>query len=115
MIKLPRTATKMRLDNASIDFFEFTQEGLTYYYFDSSFNSAPEPMINAMIGLHLLENSTKRLIMINHSIPNGLFPKIQENFEYEIEELKDGNFQILFKHKRGSQPQTNFQDNHCSG
>ncbi len=33
----------------------------------------PEPMVNAMAGLRLLDNSNKKLIMINHKTPGGLF------------------------------------------
>ena len=37
--------------------------------------------------------------MINHKIPMGLFPKIEGLFDYEIEELDDGNVKIVFTKK----------------
>lgn len=114
-MKLPTNASKIKLDSATVDFFEFQENNITYYYFDSSFCSVPEPMINAMSGLQLLESTSKRLVMINHSIPNGLFPKIKANFDYEVEELEDGNFQIMFQKKMGVHPKTNFNDTHCEG
>ena len=115
MIKKPHDAQKINPNNATVDFYRFKQENVTYYYFDTSFCSAPEPMLNAMTGLRLIEKSSQRLVMINHSIPNGLFPKIKENFEYEITELDDGNYEIVFKFKSGTALQTDFEDTHCSG
>lgn len=115
MINLPPYTKKITPVSATVDFYEFKEESITYYYFDTSFSSAPEPMINAMIGLRLLDTSNKRLIMINHSIPVGLFPKIKENFEYEVEELNDGNYEIVFRYKAGTAPVTNFSDDQCAG
>lgn len=115
MIRLPHNAKKLEFQNSTVDFFEFEQDEFTYYYFDCSFCSAPEPMINAMIGLRLIDDSNKKLVMINHSEPSGLFPKIKENYNFNVTELDDGNVQIIFSYKAGTTPQTDFEDNHCNG
>lgn len=115
MIKKPQDAKKFNVDQASVDFYEFQQDDITYYYFDTSMCSAPEPMINAMVGLRLLEKSSQRLVMINHTIPNGLFPKIQDNFEFEFDALPDGMYEITFSFKTGNPPVTDFNDTHCDG
>lgn len=112
MISLPRNAEKLKIENATVDFFEFQKNNLTYYYFDTSLCASPEPMLNAMIGLQLLNSDTKRLIMINHQAPVALFPRIDENFEYEINN-KEEDFEIIFKYKEGRMLKTDFSENGC--
>ncbi len=56
----------------------------------------PAPMVNAMCGLKLLDSSDKKLVMINHKPPMGLFPKIEDKYAYVIEELEDGRHKIIF-------------------
>ena len=83
---IPKNAKQIEVINATIPFYEDED----CYYFDSRSTPFPEPMINAVAGLALL-NENKKLVMINHKIPIGLFPKIEAYFDYEVEELKDGN------------------------
>lgn len=113
---LPNDAKKINLENATVDFYKFIQDGLTYYYFDTSMCGPPEPMVNAMIGLQLLKEDSDRLIMINHTSPNGLFPKIENNFVFEITELEDEDkVKVVFNQKTNSLSQTDFSDNSCNG
>ena len=44
----------------------------------------------------------------------GLFPKIEAYFDYEVEELKDGNVKITFSKKEKLVPKLDF-DTNCSG
>lgn len=114
MFKLPKNAEKIEVEGSTVNFFKFLQNDLIYYYFDSSLSSPPDPMVNAMLGLELISNENERLIMINHSIPNALFVRTTENFEYEVEQLKD-NVKIQFKYKTGTNPKTDFSNNKCTG
>ena len=61
----------------------------------------PEPMVNAMAGLKLIDSANKRLIMINHKVPGGLFGKIGQNFDHKIEELADGRAKVTFGYLQG--------------
>ena len=108
-MNIPISAKKIDVKNATVDFFEDED----YYYFDTSLTAAPEPMVNALAGLKLLDRS-KKLVMINHKIPMGLFPKIEAYFDYEVEELKDGNVKITFSKKEKIVPKLDF-DTNCSG
>jgi hypothetical protein len=38
--------------------------------------------------------------MINHKSPIGLFPKIENNFEFKEEYLSDGRVKIIFRKKQ---------------
>jgi len=112
MYKVPNDMTKIDLEGATVEFFEYKEEDLIYYFFDTSLTTPPDPMVNAMLGLQLLDNKNKRLIMINHSIPNALFPRISPNFDFEVESLED-KIKIEFKHKDNSVLQTDFSNNKC--
>lgn len=111
---LPSDAKKIEVEGATVDFFTFIQDGIEYYYFDTSLYGPPEPMINAMVGLQLINNTDKKLIMINHQAPNGLFTKVDMNFDFDISQLED-NVKIVFSHKIGSAAQTDFTQNSCGG
>lgn len=115
MFELSKDAKKIELIDASVDFYEFIQDSLHCYYFDSSECGPPEPMINAMLGLQLLKNNNDRLIMVNHKAPGGLFPRIQEDFSYEIIDLDDGRAQVVFSLKNNSSEKTDFSANSCAG
>ena len=106
---IPKNAKQIEVDNSTVPFYQDED----YYYFDSSSTAVPEPMINAVAGLQLLDEN-KKLIMINHKIPIGLFPKIEAYFDYEVEELKDGNVKITFSKKEKLVPKLDF-DTNCSG
>lgn len=114
MSHIPKDAKKINITGSTVDFFELKQNDITFYYFDTTLSVPPEPMINAMAGLQLLDNHSK-LIMINHKPPMGLLPRIQQNYNYEIEELDDGNHKMIFTYKNGTKNQTNFSHNSCSG
>ena len=111
---LPEDAKKIEIDGSTVEFYEYQEDGLTNYYFDTSDRGAPEPMVNAMAGLQLLDGN-KKLIMINHKPPMGLFPRIQQNYNYEIIELSDGRHKVIFTFKEGSKPNVDFTANTCAG
>ena len=108
-MNIPKNAKQIEVDNSTVPFYQDED----YYYFDSSSTAVPEPMINAVAGLQLLDEN-KKLIMINHKIPMGLFPKIEAYFDYEVEELKDGNVKITFSKKEKLVPKLDF-DTNCLG
>ncbi len=108
-MNIPASAKQIEVVNSTVPFYEDEN----YYYFDTSLTAVPEPMINAVAGLELL-NENKKLIMINHKIPMGLFPKIEAYFDYEVEELADGNIKIIFTKKVNLVSKLDF-DTKCSG
>jgi len=111
---LPNDAKKIEIEGSTVDFYTFIKDGIINYYFDTSEVGPPEPMVNAMAGLQLLDKNSK-LVMINHKPPMGLFPKIQQNYTYEIEEIEDGKHIIIFTYKSNTRQQTDFSQNTCAG
>ncbi len=100
---------------ATEPFFEYEDNGITYYEFDTSACEPPAPMVNAMSGLQLLDSKDKRLVMINHKKPMGLLPKIEQDFDYDIEDLPDGRVKLVFRLKGDSASHTDFKDRGCHG
>ena len=114
MSTLPNNAQEIKVEGATLPFYTFEENGTSYLYFDSSKTGHPEPMINAMAGLKALQENQK-LIMINHKAPMGLFPKIEADFDYDVQELENGLFQITFSKKSDAKNATDFNDTACNG
>lgn len=112
---LPDNAKKIAVEGATTDFYEYVKEGVTYYQFDSSKMGPPEPMVNAMSGLKLIDAPNKRLVMINHKKPMGLLDKIGENYTIETEKLDDGRVRLVFGYKAGASDKADLSDASCEG
>ncbi|NPA12695.1 MAG: hypothetical protein GXO45_01775 [Aquificae bacterium] len=89
---------EIQVEGATVPVYKYQQDGLTYYEFDTSELGPPGPMVNAMAVLPLLDAPDKRVVMINHKKPMGLFDKIGDKYDYTVEEL-DGKYKITFKLK----------------
>jgi len=105
---------KIEVLGSTVDFFKSIENGLTTYQFDTSMCGPPDPMVNAMAGLQLLDENSQ-LIMINHKSPGGLFPKIQGEFNFEEASTEDGKAKVIFTKKVGANSSTDFTQNTCSG
>ena len=111
---IPQNAQKIEVMGSNVDFFKAVENGLSSYYFDTSKCGPPDPMVNAMAGLQLLDDNSK-LVMINHKAPGGLFPKIQDEFDYEVKDLDDGSVKVVFTKKGSVAGTTDFDSTHCEG
>ena len=111
---IPNEAEKIEVEGATVDFFKSIKDGCSVYYFDTSKCGPPDPMVNAMVGLQLLDEKSS-LVMINHKAPAGLFPKIEHDFNYEVTELDDGRAKMVFTKKDDSESKTDFNSTNCHG
>ena len=109
-MSIPKDAKQINVEGATVPFFKDE----TAYYFDSSLTGPPEPMVNAMIGLQLIDDNLK-LVMINHKAPMGLFPKIQDSFKYEIVELPNDTVAVTFIRKTNTSVDLKNIDTACQG
>jgi len=101
---------------ATVDFYEYEIDGTQYYEFDTSKSGPPEPMVNSMVGLKLLDADNKKLVMINMHAPKGLFPKIEADYSWEVENLDSGDVKIVFSRKDAkSDTTTDYNNNTCGG
>jgi uncharacterized protein (DUF2249 family) len=111
---IPEMAETVEVNGATVAFVKYEEDGVVVYQFDSSKAGHPEPMINAMSGLQLIKNN-ERLVMINSKAPMGLFPKIEADFNFQVSELEDGRFKIIFTKKGANDTSTDFNDTGCGG
>ena len=100
---------------ATVPFFTYQDGETQVYAFDTSKCGPPDPMVNAMSGLALIDGPNKRLDMINHKKPMGLLDKIGKNFTITDETLDDGTVKISFTYKSGASEEANLQDKECDG
>lgn len=98
-MEIPSNATKIIVDGSTVDFYTFIQDDNTYFAFDTSRCGPPEPMVNAVVGLKLVDAPNKRLLMINHKMPMGLFDKIGEDFDIVSRTREDGLAEVIFGFK----------------
>ena len=110
------TKEEIEVPGATVPFFTYKDGETQYYEFDTSKCGPPEPMVNAMAGLKLIDGPDKKLVMINHKKPMGLLGKIGENFDLvEEENLPDGRVKLVFAYKAGESEKANLNDSSCEG
>jgi len=100
---------------ATVPFFTYIIGETQYYEFDTSKCGPPDPMVNAMAGLKLIDNSNKELVMINHKFPGGLMGKIGENYDHRREDMSDGRVKIIFSYKVGESEKADLTQTSCHG
>jgi len=114
IITKPNTAEEFNPEGATVPFYKYTIEDSQIVEFDTSKCGPPEPMVNAMIGLSMVDKDTK-LLMINHKKPAGLLNKIDENYDFESVDTPDGGVQLLFSYRSGDSEKADLSDNKCHG
>jgi hypothetical protein len=114
VISKPNNAETFTPEGATVPFFRYQLGEDQIVEFDTSKCGPPEPMVNAMIGLKMVDEHTK-LLMINHKRPMGLLEKVQQNFNLEEADTEEGNVQLLFSHKAGESEKADLTKNSCHG
>lgn len=87
----------VEVPRATLDFYKYEEDGFTYYEFDATECTPPEPMVNAINGLRMLKNENDRMIGYFFHEPFPLYEKTKPNFIHEAVELDNGDFKITFK------------------
>jgi len=103
----------IEVDGANVPFFKYTVGEDQIIEFDTSKCGPPDPMVNAMAGLKLLDAPNKKVVMINHKKPGGLISKIGENYDIETEDLEDGRVKLIFSYKAGESERADLSENTC--
>ncbi len=98
---------------ATVPFFTYILGESQVFEFDTSKCGPPDPMVNAMAGLALLDSTDKKLVMINHKSPGGLLSKIGENYDIEQENIDGGLVKLTFSYKSGDSEKADLSNNKC--
>ena len=105
----------IEVSGATVPFVTYILGDDQVFEFDTSKCGPPDPMVNAMAGLALLDGADKKLIMINHKNPGGLIAKIGENYDVETENIDGGLVKVIFSYKVGESEKADLSQNSCSG
>ncbi len=105
----------VEVPGATVPFFTYTDGETQYYEFDTSKCGPPEPMVNAMAGLKMIDGPNKKVVMINHKKPMGLLEKIGENYDIATEKMEDGRVKLIFSYKEGASEEADLNDAACHG
>lgn len=89
----------VEVPRATLDFYKYEEGGLTFYEFNATECSPPEPMVNAINGLRMLKSENDRMVGIFFHEPTPLFERTEKNFTHEVTELESGDVKVVFKKK----------------
>ena len=111
----PDTAKRFQPDGATVEFVEYEEEGVKIIGFDSQMCIPPEPMVNAMIALQMLDNPQTKIIMVNHRSPVGLLAKVNANYIIDEEKLAGEAVRLTFHYKEGATEKADLSNSRCGG
>jgi hypothetical protein len=115
MKHIPSEAKKVEAAGATVDFYKLEKDGQSTYYFDTSAEGPPHPMVNAMTGLGLIKGTKDTLVMINHKAPGGLFGKLEADVRHLVEDLDDGLVKVVFSHNSDTDVESDLTQTSCGG
>ena len=91
---------KIEVPRATLDFYKYEEDGLTYYEYDATKCQPPEPMVNTMVGLNLLQSENDRLVGMFFHEPFPLYERIPLTIGHEAVQQENGDFKITFKQEK---------------
>jgi len=115
MSNIPENAVKIEVEGATVDFFKLEKDGESSYYFDTSAEGPPHPMVNAMCGLKMIKGTNGTLVMINHKAPGGLFGKLEADVNYIVEDIDGGLVKVIFSHNSDANSESDLAQTSCHG
>jgi hypothetical protein len=115
MSNIPSEAVKIEVEGATVDFFKVAKDGVSTYYFDTSKEGPPHPMVNAMSGLGLIKGTKDTLVMINHKMPGGLFGKLADDVTYISEDVAGGLVKVVFSYNPNASSESDLTQTSCGG
>ena len=115
MSNIPNDAVKIEVDGATVDFFKLEKDGQSSYYFDTSAEGPPHPMVNAMSGLKLIKGTNDTLVMINHKAPGGLFAKLDADVVHNTEDIDGGLVKVVFTYNSEAGVDSDLTQTSCGG
>ncbi len=88
---------KIEVPKTTLDFYTYEDNGLTFYEYDATGCQPPEPMVNTITGLSLLQKPTDRLVGRFFHEPFPLYSRIPLTIEHSATELESGDVLVTFK------------------
>jgi len=82
---------------ATLDFYKYEEDGLTYYEFNATECQPPEPMVNTMVGMSLLKSENDRVVGIYFHEPFPMYERLPAAIKRESKELPNGDIRVEFR------------------
>lgn len=82
---------------ATLDIYNYIEDGFNVYEFDATECSPPEPMVNTIVVLEKLQNENDRLKVTFFHEPEPLYERLSQNFVHESQELQSGDILVTFR------------------
>lgn len=82
---------------ATLDIYNYQENGLNIYEFNATECSPPEPMVNTIVVLNMLKNENDRLVVTFFHEPLPLYERLSQTFTHESKELATGDILVTFK------------------
>ena len=82
---------------ATLDIYNYQEDGLNIYEFDATECEPPEPMVNTIVSLEMLKNAEDILRVKYFHEPFPLYERVSSSFSHESQELENGDFLVTFK------------------
>ena len=115
MANIPANAVQIEVNGATVEFFKVSEDTQSTYYFDTSKEGPPHPMVNAMSGLQLIKGTKDKLVMINHKMPGGLFAKLEDDVSHVAQDIEDGLVQVTFSYNPEASAESDLTKTSCGG
>ena len=89
----------MTIPRATLDIYNYSEDGLNVYEFDATECSPPEPLVNTIVTLEMLKNDSDILRVLFFHEPFPLYERLEESFLHDAVELESGDVLVTFKRK----------------
>ena len=87
------------IPRATLDIYNYSEDGLNIYEFNATECSPPEPMVNTIVTLEMLENDSDILRVTFFHEPFPLYERLEDSFSHDSVELESGDVLVTFKKK----------------
>jgi len=87
----------IEVPRATLDIYNYQENGLNIYEFNATECSPPEPMVNTIVVLEMLKNENDRLVVMFFHEPLPLYERLSQTFTHESKELESGDIMVTFK------------------
>ena len=89
----------IEVPRATLDIYSYEKDGTSVYEFNATECSPPEPMVNTIVVLDMLQNVNDKLIVTFFHEPFPLYERLSQTFSHESQELENGDIVVTFKRK----------------
>ena len=87
------------IPRATLEIYNYQEDGMNIYEFDATECSPPEPMVNTLVALDMLKDVNDVLKVKYFHEPVPLYERLSNDFGHESQELESGDFLVIFKKK----------------